>query len=140
MTSLRPFHLAFPVRDLADARAFYGTLLGCSEGRSSSEWVDFDFFGHQIVARLSPDELELKAHNIVDDDSVPVLHFGLILTMNAWRELADKLTRANATFLIAPKIRFEGLPGEQATFFIRDPSGNALEFKAFENDTGIFAR
>ena len=140
MTSLRPFHLAFPVRDLGDARAFYGTLLGCREGRSSAEWVDFDFFGHQIVAHLSPDEPEHKAHNLVDGDAVPVRHFGVILTMKAWRALVERLTRANVTFLIAPEIRFEGLPGEQATFFIRDPSGNALEFKAFENDTRIFAR
>ena len=140
MTPLRPFHLAFPVRDLVDARAFYGTLLGCTEGRSSAQWVDFDFFGHQIVAHLSADEPEHKAHNLVDGDAVPVRHFGVILTMRAWRELVDKLTRANVVFLIPPEIRFEGLPGEQATFFIRDPSGNALEFKAFENDTGIFAR
>ena len=140
MTSLRPFHLAFPVCDLADARAFYGTLLGCSEGRSSAEWVDFDFFGHQIVAHLSPDEPEHKAHNLVDGDAVPVRHFGVILTMTAWRELAEKLERANVTFLIAPEIRFKGLSGEQATFFIRDPSGNALEFKAFESDMRIFAQ
>jgi extradiol dioxygenase family protein len=140
MIPLRPFHLAFPVRDLADARAFYGTLLGCREGRSSAEWVDFDFFGHQIVAHLSPDEPEHKAHNLVDGDAVPVRHFGVILTMRAWRELAERLTHANVAFVIAPEIRFEGLPGEQATFFIRDPSGNAIEFKAFENDTRIFAR
>jgi extradiol dioxygenase family protein len=140
MTSLRPFHLAFPVRDLADARAFYGTLLGCKEGRSSAEWVDFNFFGHQIVAHLSPDEPEHKAHNLVDGDAVPVRHFGVILTMEAWRGLVERLTRAKITFLIPPEIRFEGLPGEQATFFIRDPSGNALEFKAFENDARIFAQ
>jgi extradiol dioxygenase family protein len=140
MTSLRPFHLAFPVRDLTEARAFYGTLLGCEEGRSSAEWVDFDFFGHQIVAHLNPDEPELKAHNLVDGDLVPVRHFGVVLTMEVWRELADRLSRANVTFLIAPEIRFAGLPGEQATFFICDPSGNALEFKAFESDTRIFAR
>lgn len=140
MTSLRPFHLAIPVRDLGDARAFYGTLLGCKEGRSSAEWVDFDFFGHQIVAHLNPDEPEHKAYNLVDGDAVPVRHFGVILTMQTWRELVEKLTRAHVAFLIAPEIRFEGLPGEQATFFIRDPSGNALEFKAFENDTRIFAR
>ena len=140
MTSLRPFHLAFPVRDLADARAFYGTLLGCKEGRSSAEWVDFNFFGHQLVAHLSPDEPEHKAHNLVDGDAVPVRHFGVILTMEAWRELVERLTRAKIAFLIPPEIRFEGLPGEQATFFIRDPSGNALEFKAFENDARIFAQ
>jgi hypothetical protein len=140
MTSLRPFHLAFPVRDLADARAFYGTLLGCKEGRSSDEWVDFDFFGHQIVAHLSPNEVGHKAHNLVDGDAVPVRHFGVILTMSAWRELAKRITDANVSFLIAPEIRFEGKPGEQATFFITDPSGNALEFKAFEDESRIFAK
>jgi extradiol dioxygenase family protein len=140
MTTLRPFHLAFPVRDLSDARAFYGTLLGCEEGRSSGEWIDFDFFGHQIVAHLSPNEVGHKAHNLVDGDSVPVRHFGVILTMGEWRELAERLKRANQPFLIAPEIRFRGLPGEQATFFVLDPSGNALEFKAFADDARIFAR
>jgi extradiol dioxygenase family protein len=140
MTTLRPFHLAFPVRDLNDARAFYGTLLGCEEGRSSGEWVDFDFFGHQIVAHLSANEAEHKAHNLVDGDSVPVRHFGVILTMKEWRALAERLKRANHRFLVGPEIRFRGSLGEQATFFIRDPSGNALEFKAFEDDTRIFAR
>jgi extradiol dioxygenase family protein len=140
MTSLRPFHLAFPVRDLADARAFYGTLLGCKEGRSSDEWVDFDFFGHQIVAHLSPNEVGHKEHNLVDGDAVPVRHFGVILTMSAWRALTKRLSEANVSFLIAPEIRFEGKPGEQATFFIADPSGNALEFKAFEDESRIFAK
>jgi extradiol dioxygenase family protein len=140
MTPLRPFHLAFPVRDLSDARAFYGTLLGCKEGRSSDEWVDFDFFGHQIVAHLSPNEVGHKAHNLVDGDAVPVRHFGVILTMSAWRELAKRLGDANVSFLIAPEIRFKNQPGEQATFFITDPSGNALEFKAFENESRIFAK
>ena len=140
MTPLRPFHLAFPVRDLSDARAFYGTLLGCKEGRSSDEWVDFDFFGHQIVAHLSPNEVGHKAHNLVDGDAVPVRHFGVILTMSAWRELANRLSNANVSFLIAPEIRFKDQPGEQATFFITDPSGNALEFKAFENENRIFAK
>lgn len=140
MTPLRPFHLAFPVRDLADARAFYGTLLGCKEGRSSGEWVDFDFFGHQIVAHLSPNEVGHKAHNLVDGDAVPVRHFGVILTMSAWRKLAKRLSDASVSFLIAPEIRFKGQPGEQATFFITDPSGNALEFKAFEDEGRIFAK
>jgi extradiol dioxygenase family protein len=140
MASLRPFHLAFPVRDLGDARAFYGTLLGCEEGRSSGEWVDFDFFGHQIVAHLSPNEAGHKAHNVVDGDAVPVRHFGVILTMTAWRELVEKLKRVNISFLIEPEIRFKGLAGEQATFFILDPSGNALEFKAFQDDARIFAQ
>jgi hypothetical protein len=133
------FHLAFPVRDLAEARAFYGDLLGCPEGRSSDEWVDFDFFGHQIVAHLSPNEVGHKEHNQVDGDAVPVRHFGAILTMTQWKALAAKLQARNVSFIIEPDIRFEGLPGEQATFFFLDPSGNALEFKAFENDSSVFA-
>jgi len=128
------------VRDLAEARAFYGSLLGCPEGRSSAEWVDFDFFGHQIVAHLSPNEAGHKEHNHVDGEEVPVRHFGAILTMAAWRVLVDKLIGAGTRFIIEPQIRFEGLPGEQATFFFLDPSGNALEFKAFHDDSAIFAR
>jgi extradiol dioxygenase family protein len=134
------FHLAFPVRDLAEARAFYGTLLGCREGRSADEWVDFDFFGHQIVAHLSPDDAAHKAHNLVDGDAVPVRHFGVILEMAQWRDLAKKLKDNRVKFVIEPDIRFQGLPGEQATFFVTDPSGNALEFKAFADDAMIFAR
>jgi extradiol dioxygenase family protein len=134
------FHLAFPVRDLAEARAFYGELLGCPEGRASDEWVDFDFFGHQIVAHLSPNEAGHKAHNQVDGDAVPVRHFGAILPMTEWKALADKLQARNVPFIIPPDIRFEGQAGEQATFFFCDPSGNALEFKAFEDDSQIFAR
>ena len=134
------FHLAFPVRDLAEARAFYGELLGCPEGRSSGEWVDFDFFGHQIVAHLSPNEVGHKAHNPVDGDQVPVRHFGAILSMTQWKELAARLQDHKVDFIIPPDIRFEGLPGEQATFFFLDPSGNALEFKAFDDDARIFAR
>jgi extradiol dioxygenase family protein len=133
------FHLAFPVRDLAEARAFYGELLGCPEGRASDEWVDFDFFGHQIVAHLSPNEAGHKAHNQVDGEQVPVRHFGAILSMTEWKALAAKLTARNVPFIIPPDIRFEGLPGEQATFFFCDPGGNALEFKAFEDDNQIFA-
>jgi extradiol dioxygenase family protein len=140
MTSRPRFHLAFPVRDLSQARAFYGTLLGCPEGRSSDEWVDFDFFGHQVVAHLSADSVSDKAHNEVDGEQVPVRHFGVILSMPEWRTLADRLKKSNVDFVIAPDIRFEGLPGEQATFFIRDPSGNALEFKAFDDESRIFAR
>jgi len=134
------FHLAFPVNDLAQARAFYGELLGCPEGRSADDWVDFDFFGHQIVAHLSPDEAGHKAHNVVDGEDVPVRHFGVILTLQAWRELAAKLQAARIRFVIEPGIRFEGEPGEQATFFLLDPSGNALEFKAFADESMIFAR
>lgn len=134
------FHLAFPVRDLQEAREFYGRLLGCPEGRSSGEWIDFDFFGHQIVAHLSEGAGASKEHNVVDGEDVPVRHFGVILNMNEWKELASRLQGARVTFDIEPGIRFEGLPGEQATFFFRDPSGNALEFKAFADETMIFAK
>jgi extradiol dioxygenase family protein len=140
MTSRPRFHLAFAVRDLSEARAFYGTLLGCPEGRSSDEWVDFDFFGHQIVAHLSADSAPDKAFNDVDGEQVPVRHFGVILSLAQWRALADRLQQSKVEFMIAPDTRFAGLPGEQATFFIRDPSGNALEFKAFDDDSRIFAR
>ena len=140
MTSRPRFHLAFAVRDLSEARAFYGTLLGCPEGRSSANWVDFDFFGHQIVAHLSAELANVQAHNEVDGEQVPVRHFGVILTMAEWRTLADKLKRSKVAFVIAPDIRFAGSLGEQATFFIRDPSGNALEFKAFDDESRIFAR
>jgi hypothetical protein len=140
MTPRPRFHLAFPVRSLAEARDFYGSLLGCPEGRSSNEWIDFDFFGHQIVAHLSADEDDGKAFNVVDGEEVPVRHFGVILTMAQWRALADKLSREKVPFTIAPDVRFGGGPGEQATFFIRDPSGNALEFKAFDDESRIFAR
>jgi hypothetical protein len=140
MTDRPRFHLAFPVRDLDAARAFYGDLLGCPEGRSDTHWVDFDFFGHQIVAHLSPDEAGHKAHNQVDGDAVPVRHFGAILSMGDWRALAARLEAAKVPFIIDPDIRFAGTQGEQATFFILDPSGNALEFKAFEDEERIFAR
>lgn len=140
MTSRPRFHLAFPVRDLSEARAFYGTLLGCPEGRSSDDWVDFDFFGHQIVTHLSANAVSDKAHNEVDGEQVPVRHFGVILSLAQWHKLVDRLRQSKVEFLIAPDIRFAGMPGEQATFFIRDPSGNALEFKAFDDDSRIFAR
>ncbi|MBL8555465.1 MAG: VOC family protein [Phenylobacterium sp.] len=134
------FHLAFPVRDLAEARGFYGGLLGCPEGRSSDEWVDFDFYGHQIVAHLSPDEVGHRATNAVDGHDVPVRHFGAILTLPQWEALAEKLKAAGTAFVIAPNIRFQGQPGEQATMFFLDPSGNALEFKAFARDEMVFAK
>jgi hypothetical protein len=140
MTNHPRFHLAFPVRDLSEARAFYGKLLGCREGRSSDEWVDFDFFGHQIVAHLSANEAGHKAHNIVDGDAVPVRHFGVILDMQQWKDLAAKLVAQDTKFIIEPGIRFEGEPGEQATFFFTDPSGNALEFKAFADEAMIFTK
>ncbi|MFZ3004645.1 MAG: VOC family protein [Phenylobacterium sp.] len=138
--TLPRFHLAFPVRDLEEARAFYGGLLGCPEGRSSPDWIDFDFYGHQIVAHLSPDEVGHKSTSAVDGEDVPVRHFGAILTLPQWEAMAAKLEAAGTRFVIAPQIRFKGEPGEQATLFFLDPSGNALEFKAFANDAMVFAK
>jgi len=136
---LRPFHLAFPVHDLAAARAFYGGTLGCPEGRSSDSWIDFDLFGHQIVAHLDPAAKAVAVSNPVDGHDVPVPHFGVVLTMDAWRALADRVKAAGIAFGIEPHIRFVGQPGEQATMFFLDPSGNALEFKAFADDAQLFA-
>ena len=136
---LRPFHLAFPVHDLAAARAFYGGTLGCPEGRSSDSWIDFDLFGHQIVAHLDSQAKAVVVSNLVDGHDVPVPHFGVVLTMDAWRSLADRLKAAGTVFGIEPHIRFVGQPGEQATMFFYDPSGNALEFKAFADDAQLFA-
>ena len=133
------FHLAFPVRSLAEARAFYGELLGCPEGRSAADWVDFDFHGHQIVAHLAPDEAA-TATNRVDGEEVPVRHFGLILSLGDWDALATRLRSAGTRFLIEPQTRFAGGPGEQSTMFLTDPSGNALEFKAFADEAMIFAK
>ncbi|MES2341455.1 MAG: VOC family protein [Pseudomonadota bacterium] len=138
--TLPRFHLAFPVRDLAEARAFYGGLLGCPEGRSSPDWIDFDFYGHQIVAHLSPDEVGHRATSAVDGENVPVRHFGAILTLPQWEAMAARLKAAGTRFVIEPQIRFKGQPGEQATLFFLDPSGNALEFKAFADDAMVFAR
>ena len=137
---MNPFHLAFPVHDLAAARAFYGTLLGCSEGRSSPEWVDFDLMGHQIVAHLVPGECRPVALSQVDGDAVPVLHFGVVLDMADWHALAAKLKAAHTRFVIEPHVRFKGEVGEQATMFFHDPSGNALEFKAFADRAQLFAK
>jgi len=138
---VRPlFHLAFPVHDLASARRFYGELLGCPEGRSSPDWVDFDFYGHQIVAHLSPDEAGHRNTSAVDGDNVPVRHFGAILSMDQWHSLAGKLKAAGTKFVIDPHIRFKGQVGEQATMFFLDPSGNALEFKAFGDMSQVFAK
>ena len=134
------FHLAFPVRDLGEARAFYGKLLGCPEGRSSDDWVDFDFRGHQIVAHLAPGEIGHRSTNPVDGEDVPVRHFGAILAPPQWEALAQRLKAAGTTFIIEPQVRFKGEPGEQATLFLLDPSGNALEFKAFARDEMVFAR
>ena len=139
MSALRPFHLAMPVNDLAQARSFYGDLLGCSEGRSASQWVDFNFFGHQFVCHLDRSgENSDPLRNAVDGDSVPVPHFGVILTMEDWMSLRDRLQAASVDFVIEPRIRFTGKPGEQATMFFTDPAGNALEFKAFASDSQIF--
>jgi extradiol dioxygenase family protein len=137
---LAPFHLAFPVHDIAAARAFYGDLLGCPEGRSSPEWVDFNFHGHQIVAHLAPEETGRHATNAVDGDQVPVRHFGVVLDMDQWQATADKLTGAGIKFIIEPHIRFKGEVGEQATMFFLDPSGNAMEIKAFADMSSLFAK
>jgi extradiol dioxygenase family protein len=133
------FHLAFPVRDLAEARAFYGDRLGCPEGRAAAEWVDFDFHGHQIVAHLAPGG-GADSTNLVDGEAVPVRHFGVILETADWEALAARLIEAGTRFLIEPQIRFAGQAGEQRTMFFLDPSGNALEFKAFADDAQVFAR
>ena len=140
MSTLPPFHLAFPVHDLAAARAFYGGLLGCPEGRSAEDWIDFDFFGHQIVAHLVPGMGAAGATNPVDGHDVPVPHFGAVLAMAEWERLAARLTSAGVDFAIAPNIRFAGQPGEQATMFFRDPSGNALEIKAMSSPETLFVR
>lgn len=140
MTATPPFHLAFPVDDLAHARAFYGGLLGCPEGRSSESWVDFDFYGHQVVAHLSPDEVGRARANQVDGKEVPVRHFGVILGWDEWHALADRLRAAGVRFIIEPGIRFAGQVGEQATMFLLDPAGNALEFKTFRDMGRIFAK
>jgi uncharacterized protein len=135
-----PFHLAFPVHDLAAARAFYGGLLGCPEGRSSDAWVDFDFFGHQLVAHLVPRAAAAAGSNPVDGHDVPVPHFGAVLAMAEWEELAARLEGAGVDFAIPPTVRFKGEPGEQATMFFRDPSGNAIEIKAMADPAKLFAR
>ena len=140
MREMPPFHLAFPVHSLQAARAFYGDLLGCPEGRSSATWVDFDFHGHQIVAHLAPEELRPAAAHDVDGERVPVRHFGLVLSMDDWQAMADRLQAAGTQFVIEPHVRFRGQPGEQATMFLLDPSGNALEFKAFADRSKLFAK
>ena len=135
-----PFHLAFPVHDLSLARKFYGDTLGCPEGRSSAEWVDFDFYGHQIVAHLAPSEVGLAKRKAVDGDDVPVRHFGVVMAMTDWQTLALRLKAKNTAFIIEPHVRFKGQAGEQATMFFLDPSGNALEFKAFSDVTQLFVK
>jgi len=142
MPPLDPFHLAIPVHDLAAARGFYGELLGCREGRSAPTWVDFDLFGHQLVAHLDPalDPEPANHHNEVDAQAVPVPHFGVVLGWDAWHGLAERLRAADVASVIAPCVRFRGEVGEQATLFFRDPSGNALEFKAFRDPGQLFAK
>lgn len=136
MSASPPFHLAFPVRDIESTRAFYGDRLGCPVGRRAERWIDFDFFGHQLSAHVA--EEESRATNEVDGDDIPVRHFGVVLSMEAWRALAERLRLAGTEFLVEPRIRFAGEVGEQATFFVRDPSGNALEFKAFSDPRRLF--
>ena len=138
--TLPPFHLAFPVPDLEAARRFYGGLLGCPEGRSAARWIDFDFFGHQIVTHLAEGMEPRRHHNPVDGHDVPVPHFGAVLGMDQWRAMADRLRAAGIDFVIEPTIRFEGQPGEQATMFFLDPSGNALELKAMAQPENLFAK
>ncbi len=139
--SLQPFHLAIPVNNLTDARQFYGEIFGCEEGRSSEHWIDFNFFGHQLVVHLAPQTSnQAAAHNAVDGHDVPVPHFGVVLQWDVWQTLADRLRTNNTKFVIEPGIRFQGLVGEQATMFLLDPSGNALEFKAFKDIGQLFAK
>jgi len=139
MPGIPPFHLAFPVNDLEQARAFYGGLLGCAEGRSSDRWVDFDFYGHQVVAHLSPAEVGRSQTSPVDGHDVPVRHFGVILEWAEWHRLAERLRGKGVGFIIEPGIRFQGQVGEQATMFFLDPAGNALEFKSFKDPNQVFA-
>lgn len=134
------FHLAFPVKELEETMKFYRDLLGCKTGRSSDKWIDFDFWGHQVVAHLSPEDAGKSASNEVDGHKVPAKHFGVILEWGEFDKLAKKLKKAGQEFVIEPYIRFEGKPGEQATMFFLDPSGNALEFKAFKDENQIFAK
>ncbi len=134
------FHLAFPVKNLEESRAFYSEILGCEEGRSSAQWIDFNLFGHQIVAHLAPENVSIRHRNEVDADHVPVPHFGIVLPMNEFHNLAERLKTKGVEFIIEPKIRFQGETGEQATMFFLDPSGNALEFKAFADFSQVFAK
>ena len=139
MADLRPFHLAIPVTDLAAAERFYCGLLGCNKGRTASRWIDLDFFGHQVTLHLVDDDGSATISNPVDGDAVPARHFGVVLDMDAWHSLAEKLERGGCDFLISPRIRFQGEVGEQATLFLYDPASNALEFKSFADPTQLFA-
>lgn len=140
MTQISPFHLAFPVSDLDTTRHFYGTVLGLAEGRSSATWIDFNLFGHQVVAHLSPSAKPIETCNPVDGHDVPVPHFGVVLGMRDWETLRDRLVSREVKFVIEPYKRFEGQVGEQATMFFLDPSGNALEFKAFADPSQLFSK
>lgn len=137
---LSPFHLAIPVNDLAESRQFYGELFGCPEGRSDTTWVDFDFFGHQLVCHVDPKTSNRAVENPVDGHAVPIPHFGIVLSMEEWSGLAERLESHGVDFIIEPYIRFEGQPGEQGTMFLEDPSGNAVEFKGFRDRSGLFAK
>lgn len=137
---MSPFHLAFPVHDLGLARRFYGEILGCPEGRSAPDWIDFNFYGHQIVAHLVPAGTRPTHHNAVDGHGVPVPHFGIVLPMTEWQALADRLKALGTEFIIEPYIRFQGETGEQATMFFLDPSGNAIEVKSFKDIRSLFAK
>lgn len=136
---LTPFHLAIPVRELEETRTFYNTVLNCKEGRSSDHWVDLDFYGHQLVLHITPKNEEIHS-NPVDGHDVPIPHFGVVLTREDWNDLAYRLIEHGMNFIIEPYVRFKGEPGEQATMFFKDPSGNALEFKSFENMDQLFAK
>ncbi|WP_299866930.1 VOC family protein [uncultured Hoeflea sp.] len=137
---MTPFHLAFPIRDLEETRRFYGEVLGCPMGRSSETWIDFDLFGHQMSAHLRPEPDQPAATGAVDGEAVPIPHFGVVLAMDDWKALAARLEAASdIDWILTPRVRFEGQPGEQATLFLRDPSGNALEFKGFADLDQVFA-
>jgi uncharacterized protein len=140
MKALRPFHIAYPVNDLNRTKDFYGNVLGCNEGRSTDNWIDFDFFGHQLVFHLDPGYRQPDVENVVDNHNVPVPHFGVILAWDDWQGVIDRLRNSNIQFIIEPYIRFAGLVGEQATCFFRDPNGLYLEFKAFKQDSMIFEK
>ena len=140
MKSIPRFHLAFPVHDLNEARIFYIDILGCNTGRESEKWIDFNLYGHQIVAHLSPGDCSLVGTSSVDKDNIPCRHFGLILEWREWEQLKNRIKKLNLSFLVEPKIRFKSEPGEQGTFFINDPSGNAIEFKTFKTDSMVFEK
>ena len=140
MSTYKRFHLAFPVKDLKATKDFYKKILNCKIGRESESWVDFNLYGHQIVAHLAPEECSYVSSNKVDEDQIPCSHFGVILDWHEWEELYKKLDLLKINFLINPKIRFKNKSGEQGTFFIKDPSGNVLEFKTFKNDADVFKK